>query len=157
MNSICIHKFWGLESSRTGGLADTRVYKEVVAPKFTIKQNSICLWWLWRYMRGWRMIKGVLGLCSNPRMCPYWAQLDTLPIRPKYDKTTPWQIMYASLFRCFPWNKMVFGHETRSIGKVILLSFHPYKECPKRSLYVISVMILVWTIPGIWINLSKSY
>jgi hypothetical protein len=28
-NSICIHEIWGLESSRTGGLADTRVYKEV--------------------------------------------------------------------------------------------------------------------------------
>jgi hypothetical protein len=36
-NSICIHEIWGLESSRTGGLADTRVYKEVVAAKLTIK------------------------------------------------------------------------------------------------------------------------
>jgi hypothetical protein len=42
---------------------------------------------------------------------------------------------------------MVFRCET--IGKVILLSFHPYKERPKQSPYVISVMILVWTIPGI--------
>jgi hypothetical protein len=38
-NSICIHKIWGLESSRTGGLADTRVYREVAAAKHTIKQN----------------------------------------------------------------------------------------------------------------------
>jgi hypothetical protein len=30
-NSICVHEIWGLESSRTGGLADTRVYKEVAA------------------------------------------------------------------------------------------------------------------------------
>jgi hypothetical protein len=76
-NSICIHEIWGLESSRTGGLADTHVYREVVAAKLTIKQNSICLWWLWWYMRGWRTTKGVLGSCSNPRMHPYWAQLDT--------------------------------------------------------------------------------
>jgi hypothetical protein len=42
---------------------------------------------------------------------------------------------------------MVFGRETRSIVNVILLSFLPYKERPKRSPYVISVMILVWAIP----------
>jgi hypothetical protein len=76
-NSILIHEIWGLESSRTGGLADTRIYKEVATAKLTIKQNPICLWWLWRYMRGWRMTKGVLGSCSNPTMHPYWAQLDT--------------------------------------------------------------------------------
>jgi hypothetical protein len=38
-NSIYIHEIWGLESSRTGGLADTHVYKEVAAAKLTIKQN----------------------------------------------------------------------------------------------------------------------
>jgi hypothetical protein len=41
------------------------------------QQNPICLWQLWRYTRGWRMTKGVLGSCSNPRMHPYCAQLDT--------------------------------------------------------------------------------
>jgi hypothetical protein len=51
----------------------------------------------------------------------------------------------------------VFGHESRSIRKVILLSFYPYKERPKRSPYVISVMILVRIVPEIRINLSKSY
>jgi hypothetical protein len=44
---------------------------------------------------------------------------------------------------------MVFKRETRSIGKAILLSFHPYKEHPKQSPYVISVMILVQTVPEI--------
>jgi hypothetical protein len=76
-NSICIHESWGLESSRMGGLADTRVYKEVAAAKVTIKQNPICLWRLWRNMTGWRMTKGMLWSCSNPRTRPYWAQLDT--------------------------------------------------------------------------------
>jgi hypothetical protein len=42
---------------------------------------------------------------------------------------------------------MVFGRESRSIGTVILLSFHPHKERPKQSRYVISVMILVQTVP----------
>jgi hypothetical protein len=32
---------------------------------------------------------------------------------------------------------------------LILLSFHPYKERPKRSWYVIWEMILLWTVPGI--------
>jgi hypothetical protein len=54
-----------------------------------------------------------------------------------------------TLFLCLPWNRTVFRHETRSFGKVILLSFHPYKEHPKWSPYVISVMILVRTVPEI--------
>jgi hypothetical protein len=40
-NSICIHKIWGLESSRTNGLANTRVYKELTTAKLTIKQNPM--------------------------------------------------------------------------------------------------------------------
>jgi hypothetical protein len=44
---------------------------------------------------------------------------------------------------------MVFGRETGSIRNVILLSFHPYKERPKHSPYVISVMILVRIVPEI--------
>jgi hypothetical protein len=31
-----------------GGLADTRIYKEVATAKLTIKQNPICSW----YVRG---------------------------------------------------------------------------------------------------------
>jgi hypothetical protein len=50
---------------------------------------------------------------------------------------------------------MLFGRDTRSIGKVILLSFHPYKERPKRSPYMILVMILVRTVPVIRINLFQ--
>jgi hypothetical protein len=34
----------------------------------------------------------------------------------------------------------------RSIRKFILLTFHPYKERPKQSLYVMSVIILVWIV-----------
>jgi hypothetical protein len=43
---------WGSESSRTDGLADTSVYKQVATAKLSIKQNPIYLWWLWSYMRG---------------------------------------------------------------------------------------------------------
>jgi hypothetical protein len=35
---------WGSESSRTDGLVDTRVYKEVAMAKLSTKQNPICLW-----------------------------------------------------------------------------------------------------------------
>jgi hypothetical protein len=59
-NSICIHKIWGLESSRMGGI-DTRVYEKVAVAKHTIKQNPTYLWQLWRYMRGWRTTRGCRG------------------------------------------------------------------------------------------------
>jgi hypothetical protein len=48
----------------------TRVYKEVAAAKLTIKQKPIYLTQLWRYMRGWRTTRGVLGLLSNSGTCP---------------------------------------------------------------------------------------
>jgi hypothetical protein len=51
----------------------------------------------------------------------------------------------------------VFGRDTNSIEKVILLAFYLYKERPKRSPYVIPVMILARTSPGIWMYLFKSY
>jgi hypothetical protein len=44
---------------------------------------------------------------------------------------------------------MVFGCETSSIEKVIILDFHLYKERPKGSPYVILMIILVQTDPGI--------
>ena len=39
-----ISQSWGSESGRTGGLADTRVYKEVAMAKLTTKQKpqSVC-------------------------------------------------------------------------------------------------------------------
>jgi hypothetical protein len=52
----------------------------------------------------------------------------------------------------FLWTQKEFGYETSSIGKLILLSFHPYKERPKRSWYVIWATILVRTVPGIRIG-----
>jgi hypothetical protein len=65
-----------LVKPETGSLANNASPAEVARAKSN-QQNPICLCWLWRYMTGWRMTKGVLGSCSNPRMCPYWAQLDT--------------------------------------------------------------------------------
>jgi hypothetical protein len=43
METNLITPSWGSESGRTGGLADTRVYKEVAMAKLTTKQNPICL------------------------------------------------------------------------------------------------------------------
>jgi hypothetical protein len=74
--------FWKLE---TGSLDNNASPAEVAKAN---QQNPIYLWWLWRYMIGWRMIRRVLGSCSNPRMSTYWAQLNSEPIRPKYGKTT---------------------------------------------------------------------
>jgi hypothetical protein len=53
-----------------GGLADTRVYKEVAWAKLSTKQNSICLWWLWGIWEDRSTTRTWWGLCSNPRTCP---------------------------------------------------------------------------------------
>jgi hypothetical protein len=47
-----------------GGLADTRIYKEVAAAKLTIKQNSIYLRRLWRMTKGVRGRAPTLGRAS---------------------------------------------------------------------------------------------
>jgi hypothetical protein len=52
METNLISQSWGSESGRTGGLADTHVYKEVAMAKLTTKHNPICLWSLWGFMRG---------------------------------------------------------------------------------------------------------
>jgi hypothetical protein len=51
----------------------------------------------------------------------------------------------------------MFGREISSIVNVILLAFHTYKERLKQGPYMISEMILVQTVLGIQISLSKSY
>jgi hypothetical protein len=48
-----------------------------------------------------------------------------------------------------PKTKDKSGYETGSIGKLILLYFHPHKERPKWSWYVIWATILVRTVSGI--------
>jgi hypothetical protein len=81
---------WGSESSRTDGLADAHVYKQVAIAKLSTKQNPICLWWLWRHMRGYRATRTWWRSSLNPRMCPCWAPLDTHPIGPKSGDAEPW-------------------------------------------------------------------
>ena len=57
---------WGSESSRTDGLVDTRVYKEVAMAKLSTKQNPICLWRLWGYMRTWEDHHRGAGVVLQP-------------------------------------------------------------------------------------------
>ena len=52
--------------SRTDGLANTRVYKEVAMAKLTIKQNPICLWRLWRYIRDEGHDQDLVGVVLQP-------------------------------------------------------------------------------------------
>jgi hypothetical protein len=60
-------KSWGSESSRTDGLADTRVYKEVaMANTFGKTKSNLFVAAMKIYERG-RATTGMLGSCSNPR------------------------------------------------------------------------------------------
>ncbi len=102
-------------------------------------------------MKGWRTTRGVLGSCSNPRTCPIGLNLIHSPSGQNMARQHLAD-SDASLFRRFPWSRKAFGCETISNGYFILLSFHLYKERPKRSWYVIWVMILVWSIPKIRIG-----
>ena len=63
-------QMWGSESSRTDGLADTRVYKEVAMAKLSTKQNPTVLGGGQRVYDVGRTTTRVLGSFSNPRTRP---------------------------------------------------------------------------------------
>ena len=64
------------------------------------------------------------------------------------DDATPWQILDVHLFQRFPLTPNEFGPETGAIGRSFKLSFHPYKEHPKRTQYVAGASFLVRAAPG---------
>jgi hypothetical protein len=83
-------KRWGSESSRTDGLADTSVYKDVaMANTFNkIKPNLFVA-----AMEVYKRVEddqNMMEVVPNPRTCSYWAPLDTRPIRPESGDATPW-------------------------------------------------------------------
>ena len=68
---------------------------------------------------------------------------------PKDGGAAPWQILDVTLFRLFPLTPNEFWPETASIGSFLKLSFHPYKELPKRTPYETRASFLVRAAPGL--------
>jgi hypothetical protein len=103
METNLISQSWGSESGRTGGLADTCVYKEVAMAKLTTKNKprSNCggnggIW------EGRGMTSTWWGSCSNPRSRPHGLRHDTWADGPKDGDAALWQILDVHLFRWFP-------------------------------------------------------
>jgi hypothetical protein len=60
----------------------------------------------------------------------------------------PEQMLDVNLCRRFPSTLDEFGPETSSIGSLLKLSFHPYKEHPNPTLYATWTSVLVRAVPG---------
>jgi hypothetical protein len=106
-------KRWGSESSRTDGVADTRVYKKVAMAFNKIKPNLFVT-----AMDVYEMVgddQDVVGSSHNPRMCPYWAPLNTQPIGPKSGDATPWAEKISIVNQRLCPARSRYGHESRSI------------------------------------------
>ena len=69
--------------------------------------------------------------------------------RPKRGGATSWQILDIELFCKFPSTPSRYGDESSGFGKVMKLSFEPYKEHPKGTPYVTVASFLVQTVSGI--------
>ena len=61
----------------------------------------------------------------------------------------PDQILDVKLFRLFLSIPDEFGVETSTIGRVLKLSFQPYKERPNPTLYATWASILLRAVPGV--------
>jgi hypothetical protein len=77
------------------------------------------------------------------------ARHGTWDHNPKDGGAAPWLILDVTLFRQFLLTPNEFGSETNAIGSYLKLSFHPYKECPKQTLYAIWASFFVRAAPGL--------
>ena len=68
---------------------------------------------------------------------------------PKKGGAAPFQILDVNLFRKLLLTLYSYGPESDGIGKVMKLSFQPYKVLLKRTPYVAVALFLVQTISGI--------
>jgi hypothetical protein len=68
---------------------------------------------------------------------------------PKRGGAAPFQILDVDLFREFLLNPNSYGPESSCVGKVMKLSFQPYKEILERTPYVAVASFLVQTVSGI--------
>jgi hypothetical protein len=156
-NSIGGDDVHGPTTSRTGGLANTRVYKEVAMAKLTTKQNPIYLWWLWGIWEGRGTTRTWWGSCSNPRTRPHGLRHDTRADGPKNSDTTPYRFWTSTCFdesRCLRydfdirpiplealWN-FLSNHITNVPNRVCMRSWQP--------LQVISIHLLAKSDVDVW-------
>jgi hypothetical protein len=139
-----------------GSLANSTSPAEVGRAKSN-QQNLICSWWLRGYMRGGEDDQDVVRVNT--------LTLGRAPIGPNLIHSPQGQDMvtqHRDRFcapHCFDVShglRRNLDNETSSIGNLILLCFHPYKERPKQSWHVIWATILVRTVPGIRIGFQLN-
>ena len=99
------------------------------------------------------IIRG-LGTCKDPLDATLMGSHEIHGPEAKDGGAAPGQFLDVKLSRQFPTTHNEFRHGIRSVGKVIFLAFHPYKERPKRSKYATWESILVQTAPGLRVGLE---
>ena len=118
--------------------------------KLDLNKTLTLMWqWLlniWGLGRGW-----------TPWKRPYGLQDDTRANGPKDCAVASWQILNVHLFRWFPSSPNEFGLLTSAIGSSLKLSFHPYKEHPKRTPYAAHASILVRAASGLRDELELEF
>ena len=88
---------------------------------------------------------------------PYGLQDDTQANGPKDCVAAAWQILDIHLFQRFLSTPNEFRPQTGVIRSSMKLSFHPYKEHPKRTPYVAWASIFVWAAPGLRDGLKLEF
>ena len=88
---------------------------------------------------------------------PYWAPTRYMGHRPKNSDAAPEQILDANFHRRFPSTPDEFEPETRAIGSVLKLYFHPYQVFPNPSPYVTVAPVLVQTAPRLRNGLEVDF
>jgi len=95
--------------------------------------------------------------CKPPLVAPLMGSTRYMAQRPKNSDATPRQILDVILFRRFPSTPDEFGPETGPIGRVLELSFQPYRVRPNPIPYSTEAPVLVQTAPGLRNGLEVEF
>ena len=87
--------------------------------------------------------------CKTSWTRPYWEPTRYMGHRPKNSDAAPEQILDGNFHRRFLSTPDEFEPETRAIGSVLKLYFHPYQVRPNPTPYATWASVLVWSVPGV--------
>ena len=125
------------------GLIDTVTMNDSVSPwKTKLKQNpnpNVAAATEYMRFRSW----------MTPLEMPLWAPRRYTGERPKRLCRSSLTYSGHSLYLTIPVDSNEFGPQTSAVGCSLKLSFHPYKEHPKRTPYVAWASILVRAAPAL--------
>ena len=105
----------------------------------------------------WRLLMKTLRSCKGSLDAPLMGSREIQGPKAKNGGAAPGQILDLYLFRRFPLTLVEFGCETRSIGKVMKLSFRAYEERPNPSPYATWATVLVQTVPDLRDRLELDF